>query len=942
MIQLKREANLLTITSLVAFQSLAHLPAFANPDTRAMMVTDDDHANVHAEMVDSMRFNSPISLDEVVVTGQGGAIERRRLSSNVTKISGKDLQKLTVGRMDEMLRNAIPGVQFSLSGAQPGSTSVIKARGLSSAFSNSTPIIYIDGVRTDNLNTGAILNYSKKGYGAQPYTIGDMPMGEMAASSALSDISMENIDHIEYVSGGAATTLYGSDAANGVIQIFTKKGSSDGFHASASVDMGWDKATTQFYHFRRTADLLNQTGFEQRYRLSLAGGNSKYGYSLGANMMENTGVVIHNNNAHKRYDLRFGSRAQLTTQLEYQNSFGFVAEDYNRSRNGNQGFYTGLWFTEGSASSRFKFTDAKGHEQRYPADIDAADGDTFEKMRAFVDKAEALQHYRESTKHFQTSHTLLYKPLPQLTVKGVFGIDYRANNNKEIVTNEYLIHIGEKHVGTTDAGRVNNFDRNYFGLTADINGQYKFYHANRLSNVLTAGFQYFNTHDRQAIYRGTNVRDGAKVMSGAGTVQADEWLNFLHSYGFYAQDNIGLFNKYYVDLGARVDYNTAFGDNVKWQFYPKLGLSYVMSDEPFLASLVSSGMLSMLRVFCNYGVAGSYPPPFAYQRTISVTGYQGKQAGTFGQFGNPDLGPEKKHSFEVGFESSFLHDVATLSFTYYHSVTKGALFTVPTLPSAGRAASYLANIGEISNLGVEMALALNVVRTKDWQATLRTAVNTNRNRVLSAGGTVPFSIGGFGPETIQTAVEEGKPVGFLRGNKAVLNADGTLKEVLRMQDLGSTIPTCYGNVSLDVHYKNCSLWMSSDYQTGSYVHSFDRQFRFQKGLKDDVVPQTALMGRKQKDAWLDFTNYFVEKADFFKVRNVGLSYLYHLKGSKPVVKSVLFSMSVNNPLNFTAASVDPEAVISGAHSQGAVASGGLNYATYSLPRQYIFSLKFNL
>ena len=72
--------------------------------------------------------------------------------------------------------------------------------------------------------------------------------------------------------GGAATTLYGSDAANGVIQIFTKKGSSDGFHASASVDMGWDRATTQFYHFRRTADLLNQTGFEQRYRLSLAGG----------------------------------------------------------------------------------------------------------------------------------------------------------------------------------------------------------------------------------------------------------------------------------------------------------------------------------------------------------------------------------------------------------------------------------------------------------------------------------------------------------------------------------------------------------------------------------------------------------------------------------------------------------------------------------------------
>ena len=132
-----------------------------------MRVTDGGRANARAEKADTVRFNSPIRLDEVVVTGQGGAIERRRLSSSVTRISGKDLRKFPAGRMDEMLRDAIPGVQFSLSGAQPGSTSVIKARGLSSAFSNSTPIIYVDGVRTDNLNTGAILNYSKKGYGAR-------------------------------------------------------------------------------------------------------------------------------------------------------------------------------------------------------------------------------------------------------------------------------------------------------------------------------------------------------------------------------------------------------------------------------------------------------------------------------------------------------------------------------------------------------------------------------------------------------------------------------------------------------------------------------------------------------------------------------------------------------------------------------------------------------
>ena len=98
-----------------------------------------------------------------------------------------------------------------------------------------------------------------------------------------------------------------------------------------------------------------------------------------------------------------------------------------------------------------------------------------------------------------------------------------------------------------------------------------------------------------------------------------------------------------------------------------------MSDESFLSSWVKNGMISTLRLFCNYGVAGSYPPPFAYQKTISVMGFLGKQAATFGQYGNPNLGPEKKHSFEVGFESSFFHDFATLAFTYYNSRTKDCL-----------------------------------------------------------------------------------------------------------------------------------------------------------------------------------------------------------------------------------------------------------------------------
>ena len=84
------------------------------------------------------------SLDEVVVTGQGSAVSKRRLSSNITKLSASDLERLRNSRIDQMLQNALPNVQFTLTTGQPGTTSMIKSRGLSSAFTNSTPVIYVE------------------------------------------------------------------------------------------------------------------------------------------------------------------------------------------------------------------------------------------------------------------------------------------------------------------------------------------------------------------------------------------------------------------------------------------------------------------------------------------------------------------------------------------------------------------------------------------------------------------------------------------------------------------------------------------------------------------------------------------------------------------------------------------------------------------------------
>ena len=166
-----------------------------------------------------------------------------------------------------------------------------------------------------------------------------------------------------------------------------------------------------------------------------------------------------------------------------------------------------------------------------------------------------------------------------------------------------------------------------------------------------------------------------------------------------------------------------------------------------------------------------------------------------------------------------------------------------------------------------------------------------------------------------------------------------MNETLYNQDLGRTIPSLFGNFSLAARWQQLNLTIMGDYQTGAYVHSFDRQFRFAKGIADDAIPAAALEGTTQAKSWLNFTNFFVEKADFVKIRNIGLDYT--LQFPKFVIHDLNLALNIYNPFSWTSSSVDPEAVLSGARTQGAVATGGLSYSSYSLPRQYVLTAKMS-
>lgn len=854
-------------------------------------------------------------LDEVVVTGQGLDINKRRLSTNVASISGAELEKVPATRFDQLLQSKLPNAQIRLTGGQSGATSLIRARGVVSAFMNSTPVIYIDGVRMDNLNTASTIG----GGSAQGSGV-----------SALADIPIDNIERVEYVNGGAATTLYGSDAANGVIQIFTKKGGADRTSVSAEATVGAERATTDFLHFDRTKELLFEPGLFQRYNVAVNGNSGKVGYSVTGAYLNSSGVQIFKQNQNKRFDLRTGFKAKLHDKVSYESSFSFVNNSYKRTRNGNQGGYTGLWYAESGASA------VTGPNPRFNPRIDELSAEEFAKMKEFVHTAERLQDNDIIVNRFQTAQTFQYRPTHNINVKAVGGIDYRVVRNQTIQTNEYLTHTTGNL--STDRGSINSGERKFWGLTLELNAQHKA-EIGDFSAVTTVGGQLFRNEDRQVAYNGTNVRDGARTIADAIVTSSNSFVDEVVNYGVYVQTNLGWQNKLFLDLGLRGDGNSAFGKDIGVQYYPKVGFSYIPSAESWWADHLS--FLPSAKLRGNYGLAGNFPPSFQNLRTVSFGGYLGDQAGSFGMPG-VDLRPEKTSTFEAGLDLGFWKDRLTLSAGMYHATTNDALFSVPAAPSTAEAEA-LRNVGKILNRGLEFSTQIMAIQKEYTSLKFNLAVNTLYNTVLSSNGAAPFNIAGFSERTIQTVVQEGYPIGFIRGAYGEFGEDGVLATTTPLQYLGTTIPDLFGSMGVNFQWKGLNVFANADYQEGAYANNWDSQFRYNYGAGDEGIPQGEIDSEFGRTRWLQFTNMFIEKTDYIKIRTIGASYTLPSHAIKSFAKSLVISGSVMNPFSFATSSFDPEATISGAaKGQGRATTGGISYATYSAPRQFLVSVKMSL
>ena len=862
----------------------------------------------------------PLDLDAVVVTGQGAGISKRRIATPVEVIGSEAIQASPATRIDELLQTKLPGAQIRMTSGDAGTTSIIRTRGVTSVSNNSTPVIYIDGVRVDNLNTVATLGLNLSGVRSQG-----------AATSALADLPLDNIDRVEFVPGGAATTLYGSDAANGVIQIFTKHGVAGRTKGFFEARVGYDTPQTQFLFFKRTSDLIYRNGLTQGYSGGIDGGNEAITFSASGNVRASESQRIYGDN--REFGLQNGVTAYLGTNARYQGALTYNQSDAPRFRNGNSGGYNALWLLEDGRASALGFNN----------NIDSLSATDYATLKTFITNAEALQNNTVFTRSWTTSHTLSFDPTPSIKTHATFGLNNRFSKEQSIVTNQFLIATKSFPAGTTNQGAISNYERNYTSFTADVGMQHTGNIGSNVSVISSLGAQLFRNDDAQVAYTATNVRDGAQTLAGAGVSASTDVAYRVANYGVFGQTNISLLERYTMELGLRVDKNTAFGQNIGAQSYPKIGLVYALGDEPWLRRHLSKDVVSELRLRGAYGVAGQFPAPFANDRTIAFNSFNTQQSATFGQPGDINLKPERTGTLEYGADIGLFRNVATFSVGYYTSRTTDALINAPPAPSTGLG-SQLRNVGEISNKGAELRMTLVPISRQGLRLTLTGAYNTLDNKVVSLGGVPPFAISGYSASTVQGIVQEGYPVGYLRGNQAIFDSAGKITTIKQLAYLGKPTPDKFGSfgATLDVGSR-LTLSTSGDFQYGAQQQSFDRAFRYLYGIKgtENYVPPAALAqyGGSRGAVWQNVMNLWVENTDYVSVRTLTVDYKMGDRFLPRLARDARIAFSVTNPWRWTASHWDPETDLSTASDQGGLAIGGYNYATNSAPRSYIVTLR---
>lgn len=881
--------------------------------------------------VDFLLQAAATSLDQVVITGTAGQQSRREIGNAVATISAADeLSKSAAPNLTSLIGGRAPGVSIAQTTGRLGSGPSIQIRGVSSLGLNNNPLIYIDGVRVNNQTNGGPATNSSLAFGAQNSQV----------AGRLNDIDPNEIESLQIIKGPAAATIYGTEAANGVIQIITKKGSGtkpvvtlqiqDGSiyfrDAAGRIPTNYvkDASGTVVSYNGVTAEKdlgspIFKTGQTRQYNLGLSGAAGMARYFLSTTYENDLGIEP--NNTLRRVSAHGNLNLALTKALDIGTSLNFVQS------NTHLGADVGLSAMLGATLAHPLLYTKAGAAGFYP--------------NVPPQFPQTLYDNSDGVNRFTGSVTMNHRPVSWFSQRAIVGIDYTGEDARAL---EKFAPADLAPFALANA--TGQITQSLLGSTlasADYSGTAKFDLTHALSSSSSIGGQFYRTETSQTAAGGQNFPGpGVNLVSATSLPLPTTQSQVVNTtIGGYGQQQFGLNNRIFLTGALRIDNNSAFGEKFKLITYPKVSASWVVNEEPFW----HVGFLNTLKLRAAYGESGRAPAAFSALRTYSpVQGPNGTNAFTAGSYGNLNLKPERGKEIEAGFESQLFNRLS-LDFTYYNKHTFDEIVAQPIAPSSGFFGNQFQNLGRVDNNGLELQATLQLLTTRNLAWEIAGNFSTAHNKIVSLGG-LPSLVTTTGQSNVV-----GNPI-LSYFSKRVVSATqdpatGAVTDVLcdggpgkqgvacasaPFVFIGSPTPTHTGAIANTVTvFNRLRLYALVDWRGGNKLRNANELLRCSgalgKGLCDiNINPQKYSAARVAAASVVNAfvfnaQDQYIQDASFVKLREVSATYTLP-DGMLPGIKHTSFSLAARELGLWTKyRGPDPEVSTANASGIGGVDQG---------------------
>jgi TonB-dependent starch-binding outer membrane protein SusC len=866
-------------------------------------------------------------LEQVVVTGTATPTTVRALGTSIASVDNSQITEARSVTVDQALQGKIAGAQITQNSGTPGGGGLsVRLRGTGSIISGAEPLYIVDGVIVDNSSDQLI------DFGAR-----SNPQNRLA------DLDPNDIDRIEIVRGAAAAALYGSRANNGVVQIFTKRGvagapritfgtryTSEHLAKRLALNLAPLDAQGQPVTRYDYQDEIFRTGSLKEMNISAEGGSDRTTYYAGASYSGEDGIIKASSAIRRSARMNLSQKVFDPLKLNIGANYVRSEADFEPNGESGTGVITALLFTP----TTFSFFPVNGIYPQAPT------GAGFANPLAVIDTWKAPQ----TTDRFIGSINTVYTPSPKLIAQYTLGYDgYQLEADQ-------LIPRGT--IASEPTGRSTAILRNSRIVNNDGVATYTTNPRDDLELGSSLGFNYTTQFISTTTAISRDLLPTGELVSAGAIPTAGQSRFELATLGFYGQQTMAWRDRLYLTGALRRDASSTFGTGDRWQWYPKLSASYVISDESWFSNSSIGKRFSSLRLRSALGYAGNQPSVANAYASLDtyVKRVNNDHVGVVNSLvlGNDSLRPERQREVEFGADMGFWADRINLEATVYSKKVTDALLSRP-LPTSSGYTTKLDNIGEISNKGFELLLrSRNLDRSNlRWSSTVTYSRNKNKlDKLIGA----PFTLG------YANRVEQGQPIGYFYSELPQLNsagedsigADGTIVRspvATRLSGkVGDPNPKWIGSFLNEIQIgKRIQLRALLDGSFGGDVLNFTKRTLDTFGTSAEAALELLPVGDPNRVApgyarsKRFFYGNYAEDGTYVKLREVSVT-LDLAPNLARAVKAAGLALTVSgrNLHTWTSYSgFDPEMNLFG---QLTVERGN-DFGTYPIPRQFSIGLR---